>query len=104
MRNIDTWRRIVENKAFVDLFGKPNETKWGEGTRGFGLDSLKSAPSGFPRDYEFIQYLRMKDYCVWVKVPDNFFEGDAWIDEMTRIFKVGKPMMDFMNNVIDDYE
>ena len=104
MGNIDTWRGIVENKAFVDLFGKPNETKWGEGTRGFGLDSLKSAPSGFPRDYEFIQYLRMKDYCVWVKVPDNFFEGDAWIDEMTRIFKVGKPMMDFMNNVIDDYE
>jgi hypothetical protein len=46
----------------------------------------------------------MKDYCAWVKVPDNFFEGDGWIDEMARIFKVGKPMMDFMNNVIDDYE
>ena len=75
-----------------------------KGRRGFGLEALKSAPSGFPRDYEFIQYLRMKDYCAWVKVPDNFFEGDGWIDEMARIFKVGKPMMDFMNNVIDDYE
>ena len=104
MGNIDTWRGIVENKDFVDLFGLPNASKWGEVSRGFGLEALKSAPSGFPRDYEFIQYLRMKDYCAWVKVPDNFFEGDGWIDEMARIFKVGKPMMDFMNNVIDDYE
>ena len=104
MGNIDTWRGIVENKDFVELFGLPNASKWGEGSRGFGLEALKSAPSGFPRDYEFIQYLRMKDYCAWVKVPDNFFEGDGWIDEMARIFKVGKPMMDFMNNVIDDYE
>ena len=31
-------------------------------------------------------------------------EGDKWLDKAVEIFKVAKPMMDFMNAVIDDYE
>ena len=104
MANIDEWRRIVENPSFVRLFGKPNVGKWEQTEKGFGLESLKSCPSGFPRDYEFIQYLRMKDYCCWHQVGDDFFEGNAWLDEAVKLFKVAKPMMDFMNSVIDDYE
>lgn len=103
MANIDEWREHVENKKFVKLFGKPNRGKWGESDKGFGLESLKTCPSGFPRDYEFIDYLRMKDYCCWVRVPDTFFEGNGWLDQMADICRVGKPMMDFMNAVIDDY-
>ncbi|MFC2384065.1 MAG: DUF2461 domain-containing protein [Hoylesella saccharolytica] len=104
MGNIDEWRRCVENKEFLQLFGKPGEGKWGITEHGFGLESLKTAPGGFPRDYEFIEYLRLKDYCAWMKVPDTFFEGDAWIDRAMQIYKTAKPMMDFVNNVIDDYE
>lgn len=103
MGNIDEWRTIVENKEFVNLFGRPGEGKWGD-KKGFGLEHLKTCPSGFPRDYEYISYLRMKDYCCWTQVADTFFEGDTWLDEMANIMKTGKPMMDFINNVIDDYE
>lgn len=46
----------------------------------------------------------MKDYCCWHGVPDTFFDGDSWLDDMSEILKVGKPMMDFINSVIDDYE
>jgi len=111
MANIDDWRKAVENPAFVELFGKPEDVaaleegdEWPTSDKGFGIVHLKTAPAGFPRDYEFIQYLRMKDYCCWKIVPDSFFEDDRWLDEMARIFKTGKPMMDFINNVIDDYE
>ena len=52
----------------------------------------------------YVRYLRLKDYCAWHAVPDSFFEGDEWLDEMERIFLAAKPMMDFMNAVIDDYE
>ncbi|MDY6230024.1 MAG: DUF2461 domain-containing protein, partial [Prevotella sp.] len=45
-----------------------------------------------------------KNYCCWTTVDEDFFEGDRWFDKMKEIFKVGKPMMDFINNVIDDYE
>lgn len=103
MGNIDDWRRIVEKKSFVSLFGKPGEGRWGD-EKGFGMEHLKTCPSGFQRDYEFVSYLRMKDYCCWQSVPDGFFEGDGWLDEMASVMKEAKPMMDFMNDVIDDYE
>ncbi len=103
MANIDQWRKIVESMTFVETFGHPGENNW-DSPKGFGLESLKTAPSGFPRDYEFIQYIRMKDYCCWKAVPDSFFEGDKWLDDMSEILKIGKPMMDFINSVIDDYE
>ena len=116
MGNIDQWLAAVENPKFVKTYGRPGEGVWPEFTEneveegvvtsenGFGLTMLKTCPAGFPRDYEHIEYLRMKDYCCWHHVPDDFFEGDAWLDEAVRIFKIAKPMMDFMNAVIDDYE
>jgi len=104
MGNIDQWRKCVENGRFVKLFGYPNEGNREQSVKGFGISALKTCPSGFPKDYQYIAYLRMKDYCCWHKVADDFFEGDGWLEEAARIFQVAKPMMDFMNNVIDDYE
>lgn len=104
MSNIEEWRRRVENASFIKLFGRPGEGQWENSTKGFGLELLKTAPSGFPRDYEFIQYLRMKDYCSWTRVSDTFFEGDCWLDGIVKTFQVAKPMMDFINAVVDDYE
>lgn len=104
MGNIDEWLQCVENDDFVRLFGHANEGNWEGSSKGFGLECLKTVPSGFPRDYEYVRYLRMKDYCCWHKVPDNFFEGDAWLEPMTDICRTAKPMMDFINAVIDDYE
>jgi len=103
MMNLNEWQECVENKYFIQLFGKPNEGVWGD-EKGFGIEHLKSCPAGFPRDYEHIEYLRMKDYCAWIKVEDTFFDSPQWFDKMVDVFKVAKPMMDFMNSVIDDYE
>lgn len=103
MGNIDEWLRCVENPKFVKFFGRPAQGNW-DSPKGFGLDHLKTAPSGFPRDYEHVEYLRMKDYCAWKAVPETFFEGDRWLDEMAKVFMVGKPMLDFVNSVVDDYE
>ena len=104
MGNIDEWRRSVETGLFVKMFGYPNEGDWETSDKGFGLAALKTCPTGFPKDYKYIEYLRMKDYCCWHRVADNFFEGDGWLAEAAKIFQVAKPMMDFMNSVIDDYE
>lgn len=110
MGNIDEWRAIVEAPHFVELFGRPDEVvmgdseMWPASKKGFGITHLKSAPNGFPKDYEFLEYLRMKDYCCWTIVPDTFFEGDKWLEKMADVFQTAKPMMDFINNVVDDYE
>lgn len=103
MANTDEWLKCVESAKFLSYFGAGEDAGWDD-KQGFGLERLKTCPSGFPRDYEHVRYLRMKDYCCWHCVDDSFFEGDGWLDGMERIFKAGKPMMDFMNSVIDDYE
>ena len=61
MANIETWREIVESRKFINFFGRPEDVHQGDSEiwpidkKGFGISHLKSAPSGFPRDYEFIQ-------------------------------------------------
>ena len=108
MANEEAWLGCVENRQFQKYFGEKKETReWSESwdaPQGFGLTKLKTCPSGFPRDYEYVGYLRLKDYCAWHAVEESFFEGDGWLDEMEKVFRTAKPMMDFMNNVIDDYE
>lgn len=111
MVNIDEWLRCIGSRDFKRYFlsakSQPNPFIGDEaanGSSGFGLERLKTCPSGFPRDWEHVEWLRMKDYCAWHGVPDSFFEGDGWLSEMARIFRAAKPMMDFMNRVIDDYE
>ena len=112
MANTDAWLKCVESKAFQKYFGCPatgsikeptNISSWDQ-PQGFGLEKLKTCPSGFPKDWPYVHYLRLKDYCAWHAVPETFFEGDAWLDEIERMFRAAKPMMDFMNAVIDDYE
>ena len=108
MGNIDDWRKCVENKAFINLFGRPNESKWEDeenvDPKGFGLGCLKKAPKDFPKDYEFLNYLKMKDYCAWHCLDEDFFSQQDWAEKAADILKVAKPMMDFVNSVIDDYE
>jgi len=103
MANEEEWLKCVESKAFKKYFNAPEGSGW-ESPQGFGLAKLKTVPSGFPKDYAYVRYLRLKDYCAWHRVSNDFYEGDGWLDEMERIFRAAKPMMDFMNAVIDDYE
>ena len=111
MANTDEWLKCVENPEFLKYYGSPVSSSFKEPTnvsswdqpQGFGLEKLKTCPSGFPKDWPHVHYLRLKDYCAWHAVPNDFFEGDVWLDEMERMFRAAKPMMDFMNSVIDDY-
>ncbi len=108
MGNIDEWRACVESKAFNETYGRVNEGFWDNdehmSDKGFGITRLKKAPRDFPADYEYIGYLKMKDYCCWRKVDDTFFDQTDWTDIMAHYLQAAKPMMDFTNSVIDDYE
>ena len=103
MANEEEWLKCVHSHAFRRYFDGPEDACW-ESPQGFGLTKLKNCPTGFPRDYAYVRYLRLKDYCAWHRFSDDFFEGDGWLDEMERVFRAAQPMMRFMNAVIDDYE
>ncbi len=103
MGNTDEWLKCVASRAFKKYFGGKESAQW-EDQQGFGLNKLKTCPAGFPKDWEHAKYLRLKDYCCWHHVSEDFFMNDSWLDEMAKMFRAAKPMMDFMNSVIDDYE
>ena len=112
MGKTEEWLECVKSEEFLKYYGSDSSDSIKEPTnidswnqpQGFGLSKLKTCPSGFPKDWEHVGYLRLKDYCCWHAVANDFFEGDGWLDEMERMFRAAKPMMDFMNAVIDDYE
>lgn len=107
MANTDAWIRAVESGEFIRYFGYLGGgvmTDEQMSDKGFGMAMLKTAPKGFPRDYEFIDYLKMKDYVCWRRVPDELFEAPDWPKLLLKYFRAAKPMMDMINAVIDDYE
>lgn len=107
MANTDAWIRAVESGEFIRYFGYLGGgvmTDEQMSDKGFGMVMLKTAPKGFPRDYEFIDYLKMKDYVCWRRVPDELFEAPDWPKLLLKYFRAAKPMMDMINAVIDDYE
>ena len=112
MGNTEQWLKCVESPEFLKYYGNtvasnfptPADVSSWDQPQGFGLEKLKTCPSGFPRDWEHVEYLRLKDYCCWHQVGDDFYDGDQWLDEAERMFRAAKPMMDFVNDVIDDYE
>ncbi len=108
MANEEEWLQCVENEEFLkyyaDSFEPCTEQESWQAKQGFGLEKLKTCPAGFPRDYKYVKYLRLKNYCCWHKVSNSFFEGDRWTSKLLPMLKAAKPVMDFMNGVIDDYE
>jgi len=104
LANETQWREAVENDRFVALFGRPDDGHWEDSPRGFGISMLKTCPAGFPRESDLLPYLRMKDYCCWLRVDDDFFARPDFAARAAEIMSVGKPMNDFVNAVVDDYE
>ena len=90
--NIDEYREIVEDPAFKQYFPV------------IGENHLKTAPKGFPKDLEYIDYLKCKDYTCAYMVPDAFFLAPDLLDKVEDVFKQLKRFADFTNFTIDDFE
>ena len=83
---------IVEDPAFKQYFPV------------IGENHLKTAPKGFPKDFEYIDYLKCKDYTCAYMVPDAFFLAPDLLDKVEDVFKQLKRFADFTNFTIDDFE
>lgn len=94
VENIDEYRSIVDNSEFKRYFPQ------------IGEERLKTAPRDFPKDYEYIDYIKPKDFSCSYRVDDSFFldNSETLMDRIEAVFKVAKPFVDFTNCTIDDYE
>ena len=89
--NMDEFKAIIEKPSFMKHFGSE---LWGE--------KLKTAPKGFPKDYEDLEYLKFKHYTVVKNEPDRLYQGNKLIQEIHEVFREMHPFNEFLNRAIEE--
>lgn len=88
---IDEYRSIVESAEFRQYF-----TSVGE-------DFLKTAPKGFPKEWQWIDYLRPRMFCATAPLSEQTVCAPNAIDHLLDMMRQGKRLDDFLNYTIEDY-
>jgi len=86
--NPDEFKNIITNETFATYF----DDIYG--------DKLKTAPRGFPKDFNDIDLLKHKHYAVTHHVNDCFWRVEDLIQNIEKIIKALHPFNTYLNNVI----
>lgn len=89
--NIDEYISIVEDKAFKKIFPTVGE------------NPLKTAPKGFPKDWEHINYIRPKDYIACKFLNEEDISDKNIIDTLRPVIKQAARYNNFLNFTIEDF-
>jgi uncharacterized protein (TIGR02453 family) len=85
----DEFLKIIRARNFRKCFGEIHGQK------------LKTAPKGFPKDHEAIEYLKLKNFLAFLELHDETFviskELPAFI---ASTFKETKPLIDFLRTAL----
>ena len=88
--NIEEFKKIISDSTFTKHY--PN--LYNEGM-------LKTAPKGFPKDFEDIDLLKYKHYIASKNVDDSIVVSDKFIGEVRNTFKAAYPLNKFINEGIN---
>ncbi len=88
--NVDEFLGIVEDARFKRVYP------------GFEGETLKIVPRPFPKDFEYPDLLKRKDYVVIGRKPETFFFKPDWMKKAAADFQVLKPFNDFLNYTVDE--
>lgn len=88
--NIDEYLSVVESPDFKQYFPK------------VGDNFLKTAPKGFDRDWEYIDYVRPREYGVIMPLKDAFFDKENFVENLHQILVQIKRFNDFINFSLEE--
>lgn len=89
---IEEYREIVESPEFTALFSE------------LGMNKVKTAPQGFPRDWEFIEYIKPRDFGATAYLDDGFITAPDLVGRLRPYFEQAKKYNDFINFPITENE
>lgn len=92
VEDVDTYRSLVEAPEFHKYFPA------------VGYEPVKTMPKGFPKDFPYPEYLRPRIYSWACGIDEKFLCRPDWIDRVAYLFSLSKPLMDFLDDTIDDYD
>jgi len=88
MDRTDEFKKIISasdfKKVYPEIYG----------------DKLKTAPKGFPKDFEDIELLKLKSYALVHSINDETVISSNFEDYLLNLYKKAKPFNSFFNKVI----
>ena len=88
--NVEEYLGIIENPKFRKSYPE------------VGADMLKTAPAGFPKDWEHIDLLKPRMYTIASYKLGEELTADQLLKETLKLFRVMKPYNDFLNYTVDE--
>lgn len=89
--NIEEYLEIINNPDFKKHYSQ------------VGDDLLKTYPKGFPKDWEYIDLLRPREYTIFGEVPDSLMIGNNNIKKIQEYMVAQKPYDDFLNYIFEEH-
>ncbi len=87
--NPKAFKKIIEAHDFTKTFKELTGAK------------LKTFPRDFPRDFEFIDLIRFKEYLAIKPLSDDDLLANDLKSRLMEIFKVQKPFNEYINNALE---
>ncbi len=87
--NPEEFREIIMDKTFRDQFGELYD------------DQLKTAPKGYPKDFEHVDLLKYKSYIVSREFDEKLVTGDGLLEETLNSYRLMLPMIRFINYALE---
>ena len=81
--------QIIENKEFQSTFGGLME-----------IDSLKKPPRNYPADFQYINLLKQRHFCVEKPVSNSEVLADDFLTKSIKSCKIMLPLVTYMNELI----
>lgn len=81
--------------VFNDSFRKVYPELW--------EDRLKTAPKGFPKDFQDIDLLKYKSYAFGSGLTDDEVKSDAFVSKVVSALKALHPVNRFLNEAMDKW-
>jgi uncharacterized protein (TIGR02453 family) len=91
-RSIDTnankFLSIVRNKKFIATFKKLEGEK------------LKRVPKGYEPDHPMAEWLKQKQFFVWVEWPESKCRQEELVGEVAKVYEAATPLVRFLNEAM----
>lgn len=68
----------------------------------FTGEKLKSLPRGYGKDNPNAEFIKMKEYLCEMKVADDYFFCDEWVEKVAKDFSRAKNFNEFLNYIFAD--
>ena len=89
--NIDEYLGIVNNPEFSRFY----QPYWQE--------PLKTAPKGFPKDWEYIDLLKPRSFVMASQITDKEIISKDMMKKFGKLFRLLKPYNDFFNFTLEEH-